>query len=403
MFLYALLSRNPLLLSVSMAMLLIYYNEYKSFEDANKAVERLRIARTVNTDMCRELEYVEITISITNQGSIAIPRAVVTDVLPRYVVPERGKAQFDVTVPPGATITIVYRARVTAPGAHDFNELLLAIYDALGYFYNEYKFSIRTTVVALPLSNSIEMGVESLQRLTSTAIMGKATGGSYNIANVREYMDGDDIRRIMWKVYARMGKLMVREDYGEARVRVLVLIDMRKYLWGIGEEPNTLAHMQLRYARSLIEYIARSGSTLDISICSGITPKVVENANTALVESLYRVFSVLEGGGGCESPIDAYIHVPGYLGRSVDSYDAVVLVTNPITLVLESPKNVRELLKMFGAKLVIIVLLARSVVELIGEDRAKQYMESLMKGIEQWGAKVYVPQEIPVVDVRWLR
>uniref|UniRef100_A0A7J3I6R3 DUF58 domain-containing protein n=1 Tax=Ignisphaera aggregans TaxID=334771 RepID=A0A7J3I6R3_9CREN len=402
MLFYAFLSRNAFSLVLSLAMILIYYNEYKSFEDADRSIGKLKITRTINRTVCSELEYIEVTINIVNQGSRAIPRMMIVDVPPKYIKPENGKAKFDVTVLQGSSIEITYRARVLAPGTHDFNELVLTVSDALNYFYSEYRFNIRTTVVALPLSIPIKIDIESLQRLLSIRTKGKAIGGAYNIANIRDYTPGDDIRRIIWKVYARTGRLMVREDYGEAKARTLILIDIKKYMWNIGEEPNTLAHIQLRYARSLIEYIARNGATIDASICSGIIPKVVESVNTALVESLYRIFSVLDSGGGCESTIEVYTQVPGYLGRVASDYDAVVLITNLITLALEGSIALEELLKVFNGKLVIVVL-EDGTREFIGVDKAELFVRSLIEVAERGGARIELPSESFRVDLRWLK
>ncbi len=50
-------------------------------------------------------------------------------------------------------------------------------------------------------------------------------------ADLREYVDGDDLRRVHWPSSARTGTLLVREDRVERLGRVLVVVDLRRRLW----------------------------------------------------------------------------------------------------------------------------------------------------------------------------
>ena len=44
---------------------------------------------------------------------------------------------------------------------------------------------------------------------------------------VREYRDGDDLRRIHWPATARTGELMVRQEDRPAKRRAVVVLDSR--------------------------------------------------------------------------------------------------------------------------------------------------------------------------------
>ena len=45
--------------------------------------------------------------------------------------------------------------------------------------------------------------------------------------SIREYRDGDDLRRIHWPATARTGDLMVRQEDRPARRRAMILLDPR--------------------------------------------------------------------------------------------------------------------------------------------------------------------------------
>jgi hypothetical protein len=113
---------------------------------------------------------------------------------------------------------------------------------------------------------------------------------------------------------------MIREDFGEARTRILLLIDVRSWSWGVGVGPNTLAHIQLRLATSLLLALLRSGVATDVAICSELMPKVVLYQGEGFEAVAYRVFSVLDASKGCESPVEVFIEALKYMGKSTSSY-----------------------------------------------------------------------------------
>src|SRR5213594_780522 len=51
-------------------------------------------------------------------------------------------------------------------------------------------------------------------------------GFSVDFASYRQYMPGDEIRRIDWNVFSRSDKLYVKLFEGETNTRVLILLDI---------------------------------------------------------------------------------------------------------------------------------------------------------------------------------
>src|SRR5688572_30654225 len=51
-------------------------------------------------------------------------------------------------------------------------------------------------------------------------------GFSVDFAEYRQYMPGDDIRRIDWKVYARSDRYYVKEYEGETNTNIYLLLDI---------------------------------------------------------------------------------------------------------------------------------------------------------------------------------
>uniref|UniRef100_A0A7C4BCB8 DUF58 domain-containing protein n=1 Tax=Ignisphaera aggregans TaxID=334771 RepID=A0A7C4BCB8_9CREN len=349
--LYGLASENLLLYSLGLALLLIFYKEYKSFTRVKKAVEKLAIERRLERGVVSELDDVGITLTIDNRGLDAIPRALVVDIPPRYAE-ARAKPIAITSIPPRASISITYRVTLMAPGTHPFDKVVIIASDFLGYFTEELHYSAKGYVTALPLVARVDISMKTVQKVLGVNVMGRAIGGLYDIADIREYQPGDNIKKIVWSAYAKMGKLMVREDYGESRARILLLIDIRPWVWGIGSIPNTLAHIQLRFASSLLAAMLRSGLVVDTAICSELMPKVMPYQGEDYESTAYRIFSVLDAGEGCHSPMSVFTNVPSYIGRSAASYDLVVLITNPLALALENPRDFTALGEVFNKLLI---------------------------------------------------
>src|SRR6476646_6780721 len=78
------------------------------------------------------------------------------------------------------------------------------------------------------------MRIQNLELVARTVVEGFVQGlhkspylgFSVDFAEYRQYMPGDDIRRIDWKVYGRSDKLFIKLYEGETNTRVLVLLDV---------------------------------------------------------------------------------------------------------------------------------------------------------------------------------
>jgi uncharacterized protein (DUF58 family) len=86
--------------------------------------------------------------------------------------------------------------------------------------------------------------IQNLELVARTVVEGFVTGlhrspylgFSVDFAEYRQYMPGDEIRRIDWNVYARNDKLFIKLFEGETNTRVLVLLDISGSMnYGSGE------------------------------------------------------------------------------------------------------------------------------------------------------------------------
>src|SRR5512137_436651 len=86
--------------------------------------------------------------------------------------------------------------------------------------------------------------ISSLELVARTVVEGFISGlhrsphlgFSVNFAEYRPYRPGDDIRRIDWKVYARLDRFFVKEYEGETNTAIHLILDSsRSMAYGSGE------------------------------------------------------------------------------------------------------------------------------------------------------------------------
>ncbi len=392
--LYSLYSRSLVGLSIALALILVFYYEYHVFFQTKNYIRNIIVERSVDKKICGELDKVKMILRIKNQGDKPIPRLIVLDTLPKFTS-TRKKPVFTIALPPRCEAVAEYFFRVEAPGTHGFGELYMSITDPLGYFFEQYSYTANAYTVALPRTARTRVSVKSLQKIIGAYIAGKSLSGLYDLAGYREYQPGDDPRKILWKEYAKTGKLVVRLDYGESRAKTLLLVDIRNYLWYIGRSPNTLAHAQLRLARGILEYLAKTGSHIDMAVCCDVSPKLRIGVEKDVLEAIYDMSSLIKPGEGCQSPLSVYAEQAQYLGIDPMRYDLVVLVTNPLTLLLEGPDPLDKLLRVYAGKL-FLIFPDYDYGSLIGRDEYKALLSRIAARIAGPGLGL----EIPEIGVR---
>jgi uncharacterized protein (DUF58 family) len=104
---------------------------------------------------------------------------------------------------------------------------------------------------------------------------------------IREYRDGDDLRRIHWPATARTGDLMVRQEDRPAQRRAIVLIDPRPSAHG-GSGASSSFEWAVTAAASVAVHLCDSGYAVHL-VCA----ETVETARAAETMTPDEILDVL--------------------------------------------------------------------------------------------------------------
>jgi len=116
---------------------------------------------------------------------------------------------------------------------------------------------------------------------------------------------------------------------------------------------NTLGHVQLRLARSLLESLSTTGATVDLVMCTSQSPKIYYDAGKSPVEALYMLLSTLDAGGGCEVPLSTATSIIQAHQYGRGSYDAVIIVSNPVSVAGDTG-SLREFSLLYPGRVVVV-------------------------------------------------
>lgn len=145
-----------------------------------------------------------------------------------------------------------------------------------------------TPVVNKPSNRFIDpktlIRIQNMELVAKTVVEGFVTGlhqspylgFSVDFAEYRQYMPGDEIRRIDWKVYGRSDKLFIKRFEGETNTRVLIMLDMSGSMnYGSGEVKKAEYAKMLAACLAYFAYHQRDGVgilTFDSEIRGHIPP-----------------------------------------------------------------------------------------------------------------------------------
>jgi len=124
-----------------------------------------------------------------------------------------------------------------------------------------------SSLAAAPRSRFLDLralaALENMQFVTRQSIEGSYSGrhrsprhgGSGEFADYREYSDGEDLRRLDWKVLARTGRAYTRLYHDETNLRALLVVDRSASMSlganGRGGNGSTASLSKLEYAQYL--------------------------------------------------------------------------------------------------------------------------------------------------------
>ena len=281
---------------------------------------------------------VVVSLTIENESRLTAPFLLLEDAIP----PSLGRpARLVVTgIPPRNNETVSYSIHCRRRGRYSLGPLSIFITDPFGLARIRIESRQRNELIVYPEVEDIDAW--------NLAMHGAGSGESAvrhlqhsaaEFYTMREYVTGDDLRRIHWPSVARTGQLMIRQDESTRRSTATLFLDNRSGVVGHDGSPSFERAVSL--AATVGKLLAQKGFALHLATVDSPATLVDE---TRLLEILASVSTVRTRS----------------IGESLRALRATARADTSLALVTAPPpaNEVQSLLRIgsgFGRKLAIFV------------------------------------------------
>lgn len=186
----------------------------------------LVVARPDHLPVVDHGEPIDVRISLRNTGRLAMGALQLTDTTPGDL--HTGATATLRGLDGGRQVPLSYRAIGRRRGMHEFGPLTATLTDPLTIARRPIRLPGTSRVLVLPRRIDLPRGPRPLAgRVPGDQGAGTPRPVGDDVGMIREYVLGDDLRRIHWPATAHRGGLMVRQPESRQRQRGVVLVDRR--------------------------------------------------------------------------------------------------------------------------------------------------------------------------------
>jgi uncharacterized protein (DUF58 family) len=211
---------------------------------------------------------IRVELRIRNIGSSSLGNVEIHEILDPRIIPEKGTNHSRAAIRPFEELNLVFEFPSPARSNYDIGPLILRVRDPFGFYLSEKKFAPQTLSV-MPRPERLR-GVQLRPRHVGPwpgAIPSRVLGLGTEFYSMREYVPGDDPKRINWKASARYDELIVNETEAERVTDVMVVVDTDVTVFGPAE--SELFERGVSAAASLTRLLLRQGNRVGLVLQGG--------------------------------------------------------------------------------------------------------------------------------------
>jgi uncharacterized protein (DUF58 family) len=185
----------------------------------------LEVTRTASPPRVAAGHPVTVTVEVANRGRGAAPLLLLEDRVP---VELSGRGRFAIQgIEPGGTRSDSYEVRPSRRGRYEIGPMTISYVDPFGLASRSAEaastaaFLVRPRVETLALPRDL-----GERRSLAVSALRQPTGSSgEDFYTLREYVEGDDLKRIHWPSTAKRNRYMIRQEETPWHTRATVVFD----------------------------------------------------------------------------------------------------------------------------------------------------------------------------------
>lgn len=223
------------------------------------------VQRTVSPERVQAGREVEVNLVLSNHGRSSTPLLLVED-----SSLGSGRARFALEgIDPGTSRTVTYTTRPPRRGRYKLGPAHVTISDPFGVARRRTAAAGNTAFLVYPKTEPLTLPKDAGMRKSTNSSAHRNPTGSQgeDFYTLREYVEGDDLRRIQWSATAKRDRLMLRQEETSWHARATVLVDDR----ASAHSPATWER-SIEVAASALDLYQRAGYAFNLVLAQG-TPQ----------------------------------------------------------------------------------------------------------------------------------
>ena len=215
---------------------------------------KVRVERRFTDEKVFEGGRIEVDLVLMNRGR-SIGFLEVFDTLPEEIQLVGGANHTITRLKRKDALIVHYSIECPLRGEYRLGPVKMRLQNPSFLFFSEVELEAYSTIVVLPAIEEIE-GVDfssDFPKMYQGAMPIRKLGTSGEFYAIREYLPGDDFKRINWKVFGRTRKLMVNQFEREDISDVMIVLDARE-ITAVGTRVRNPLVFSCRAAAALTNY-----------------------------------------------------------------------------------------------------------------------------------------------------
>ncbi|MCS7114522.1 MAG: DUF58 domain-containing protein [Nitrososphaerota archaeon] len=251
---------RPSILILPITSLLILVNTLSPKSGLNIEVKRKLAQESVITG-----ETVTVKLEIANRGKERVDYLEIYDTLPAGLRLTEGTNRLIVSLEAGERIEFSYEILCSKRGVYKIGPAYLRTRDPLGFNFVEKMEPATAVLRVLPKIEKLKASDLPFKQTAQWpgVIHSSQKGTGTEFYGLRDYLPGDDLRRIEWKASARMGKLITIENESERSTDIVIILDASSDLV-LGNSSDSLLEYCVRAAGSLASLLLSLGNQVSV-------------------------------------------------------------------------------------------------------------------------------------------
>lgn len=225
---------------------------------------RIHLIRQV-TSKLEEEDILDIKVNILNKGFLPVSNLIVEDYLPCASDQERYKPNHLEYLAPASLKTLQYSCKCPQRGRYKIGGLSVYFFDPLGLLFLKKKYNIYSELYVYPKVFAIKNFLPLRKGVLPWFGIGTSrfSGEDDEFYGIREYKEGDPIKKIHWISSARKNALIVKQFQRQVFYRASIMFSLEKAR-NYGQGKESIVEYTIKLAASIARYLVSQNISLEM-------------------------------------------------------------------------------------------------------------------------------------------